>query len=118
MEILWEASWGRRLLCHLCEEPITADGFRIAVAGSHLHTRTNPAGIRFEFGCFSQAPGAAAQGAATSEHSWFAGHTWRFSVCGTCGEQLGWLFEGTAPESFHGLIGDRLVPEEQGPAPM
>ncbi len=114
----WEASSGRRLLCHLCEEPITADEFRIAVAGSHLHTRINPAGIRFEFGCFSQAPGAAAHGTATREHTWFPGRRWRFSVCGTCGEQLGWLFEGSEPPRFLGLIGDRLVPEEEGLPPM
>ena len=103
----------RRLLCVACSEPITGDVDRVAVEGRHVHHRTNPAGIDFEFGCFSAAPGAAEVGAATSEHSWFAGFGWRISICRGCGSHLGWRFECES-SSFHGLILDRLVAERPG----
>jgi hypothetical protein len=100
----------RRLLCRACGLPITAEGSRIEVAGAVRHRRTNPAGQSFEFDCFGGAPGARPSGPATAEHSWFPGYSWRFSLCGRCGVQLGWLFVGPPPP-FHGLISDRLEPE-------
>ncbi len=114
----FSASAGRRLLCSVCEEPITAEGFRISIAGGQLHTRTNPSGQTFEFGCFEEAPGAATLGAATTEFCWFAGYSWVFAVCGGCGEQLGWRFQGGDPPLFHGLICECLVPEQEAPPPM
>ena len=111
-------SAGRRLLCSVCEEPITAEGFRTSIAGSHLHTRTNPAGQTFEFGCFQEAPGAVCHGAATTEFSWFVGYSWVFALCKGCGEQLGWRFSGGDPPQFHGLICECLVPEQEAPPPM
>jgi len=103
----------RRLLCRTCGEPITSRAHETTVAGSHIHRRTNPAGITYTFGCFRSAPGATEVGPATEEHSWFAGFCWSFAMCGGCGEQLGWLFEGA--ERFHGLILDRLVQEASPP---
>lgn len=93
----------------MCGEPITSRAHQTTVAGSHVHHRTNPAGVTFEFGCFSAAPGVAVVGPATDEHSWFAGCVWSFALCGGCTEHLGWLFEGA--ERFYGLILDRLVDE-------
>ena len=58
-----------RLLCRACGEPITSRAEQTTVAGSHVHRRTNPAGITFTFGCFSSAPGANVPGPATDE-SW------------------------------------------------
>ncbi len=104
---------GRRLLCAVCAEPITDDERRIAIEGRHVHLRTNPAGFDFEFGCFSEAPGAVVAGAATDEHTWFAGFKWRFSICRGCGAHLGWRFERSG-SSFHGLILDRLEVEKPG----
>ncbi len=101
----------RGLLCAACAEPITRDEHRIAIEGRHRHRRTNPTGIEFEIGCFSEAPGATAVGAATAEHTWFAGFFWRISICRGCGLHLGWRFEG-GNSGFHGLILDRLEAEQ------
>ncbi|MEM7483489.1 MAG: cereblon family protein [Acidobacteriota bacterium] len=101
----------RRLLCRACGEAVTADEHRVAIEGRHVHRRTNPVGFEFGFGCFAEAPGVVAVGEATVEHSWFAGCTWRYSVCGRCGAHLGWLFEGGGPR-FQGLILNRLEEEE------
>ncbi len=100
-----------RLLCRACGAPITSRAEQTSVAGSHVHLRTNPAGITFRFGCFSSAPGAIVHGPPTGEHSWFAGLVWSFTMCGGCGEHLGWHFEGA--ERFHALILDRLVDESR-----
>ena len=112
MDSILERSRARRLLCRACAQPITADEHRVAIEGRHIHRRTNPSGFEFEFGCFCTAPGAVAVGAATEEHTWFAGLAWRFSVCGRCGFHLGWLFEGGGA-SFHGLILNRLEEEAE-----
>ena len=101
----------RRLLCAACGEPVTADEHRVNIEGRHVHRRTNPAGFEFEFGCFREASGAVAVGSATMEHTWFAGWTWRASICRSCGFHLGWLFE-SGGSSFQGLILDRLEAEE------
>jgi hypothetical protein len=108
---------GQRLLCRACGQPITDDASRTSVAGSHLHRRTNPVGITFDFWCFEQAPGAIQVGQPTHEHSWFSGHAWAFALCRACGEQLGWAFEGEQPPRFFALICDRLEPEEESPPP-
>ena len=101
----------RWLRCRLCHEPVTAEDDRTVVEGEHVHRRTNPAGIEFEFGCFLVAPGAVVVGEATFEFSWFPGYAWAYSMCRGCGTHLGWHFEGGDPV-FHGLILDRLVTEE------
>jgi hypothetical protein len=103
----------RRVLCRSCRSPVSSDRERIPIEGSHLHRRTNPAGIEFEFGCFLAAPGAAVVGEATDEFSWFSGYAWAYSICRSCAVHLGWHFEGRDP-SFHGLILDRL--EQESPA--
>jgi hypothetical protein len=100
---------GRRLRCRVCGAGITDEGQRCSVAGSHAHTRTNPAGVSFGFGCFREAPGCRCLGAPTAEHTWFAGCRWRIAACSACGEHLGWAFSGA--EIFYGLILMRLVGE-------
>jgi hypothetical protein len=98
---------GNHLRCRACGHPVTEDAERVSVSGSHVHTRTNPAGIEYCFGCFGAAPGCAVLGAATDEHTWFPGCRWRIAVCGSCGEHLGWSFSGV--QRFFGLILARLV---------
>jgi hypothetical protein len=98
---------GERLRCRACGAGITDEGQRRPVDGSHAHTRTNPAGMRFTFGCFREAPGCRCLGAATAEHTWFAGCVWRVAACAGCGEHLGWSFTGA--DTFFGLILMRLV---------
>jgi hypothetical protein len=101
----------RWLRCRLCREPVTAENDRAVVEGEHVHRRTNPSGIEFEFGCFVAAPGAQVAGEPTTEFSWFTGYAWAYSMCRGCGTHLGWHFEGRDP-AFHGLILDRLETEQ------
>lgn len=98
---------GTRLRCRACGHPVTEDAERISVSGSHVHMRVNPAGVEYTFGCFGAAPGCAALGRSTAEHTWFPGCRWRIAVCGSCGEHLGWSFSGA--HRFFGLILARLV---------
>jgi len=97
-----------RLLCARCRHPITDNDQRIDVNGSHAHTYTNPNGITFNIGCFRDAPGCAAIGAATTEYTWFPGYAWRIAECAKCGAHLGWQFTSPA-DGFFGLIVDRLI---------
>ena len=98
---------GRPLLCARCKHPITSTAARIEVAGSHEHTRFNPHGYEYHFGCFSEAPGCLAVTWPSDEFSWFAGYTWEIGRCERCREHLGWRFSGE--RVFFGLIFDRLV---------
>lgn len=97
----------RRLYCRVCKNSITEEGQRVSIDGDHIYTRSNPAGMRFCFGCFTLAPGCAAVGAVTGQHSWFRGCRWQVAVCRGCGEHLGWRFHGS--HAFFGLILGRLV---------
>lgn len=97
-----------RLFCAHCKHAITDDKQRAAVNGAHAHTCTNPHGITFHIGCFRQAPGCTAEGAATAEHTWFPGYAWQIAYCARCDTHLGWLF--TSPDdAFYGLITGRLI---------
>ena len=100
----------KRLLCRFCLNTITDNSRETTALGQFIHCRTNPAGFMFEFGCYAGAPGCSSRGAATTEHTWFPGHSWKLAICRYCGEHLGWLFRGDI--SFYGLILDRLVSEE------
>lgn len=100
------------LLCAQCLNPITAEAWRMAVAGSHRHVFANPGGHVFEIGCFSSAPGCAALGPPTQDFSWFSGTLWQVAVCAACGQHLGWRYEQAQGGLFFGLILDRL---RQGP---
>lgn len=98
-----------QILCGFCLEPVTNRRNRISVNGGHRHTFTNPAGIVFEIGCFSDAPGCRTTGAPTREFTWFAGHSWNYSLCASCGTHLGWHFTSGNDGSFFGLILARLT---------
>ena len=69
------------IYCRTCGGVVTDKEQKVAVHGSHTHTFFNPAGIVFELGCFSAAPGCHSAGVASSEFTWFAGYVWRFSLC-------------------------------------
>ena len=84
-------------------QAVTGRDKKIQVSGSHEHTFFNPAGIVFELGCFSAAPGCHRAGRATSDFTWFAGYVWRFALCRNCNSHLGWFFE-MGEHSFFGLI--------------
>ena len=95
--------------CRQCHNVITSPTERIQVQGLHQHTFANPHGIVFEIGCFRSVKGCGHAGPASKEFSWFKGFSWRIAVCIMCLTHLGWLFDSTDEESFHGLILDRLV---------
>lgn len=98
----------KRLFCAVCKHPITHQDERIDVHGGHEHTCTNPYGFTYTIGCFREAAGCVAFGAATSAHSWFRGYAWQVALCASCRHHLGWRF--TSPgDSFYGLIVGRLT---------
>jgi hypothetical protein len=97
----------RPIRCSVCRTPVTSARQRTQRGGGFDHRLVNPAGIRFHVGCFNAAPGCRAPGEATYQHSWFPGYAWKIAVCGGCGAQLGWSYDG-AGDAFFGLILDRL----------
>jgi hypothetical protein len=103
-----QAKLERRLFCALCRHPITHQDERIEVNGGHQHRCTNPGGYTFDIGCFREAAGCIAVGAATGAYTWFRGYEWRVALCASCERHLGWRFDGSA-DHFHGLILNRLT---------
>lgn len=97
------------ILCDACGAIVTTASSRREIFGAHQHTFMNPAGIAFTIGCYAEAPGCLAVGAASEEWAWFPKHAWRAVVCRRCATHLGWRFDEVAGVSaFHGLIVDRL----------
>lgn len=92
---------GSRLVCATCGHPIARESHRMEMSGSHTHGFTNPHGLYFEIGCFSQAPGCRFDAHASDEFTWFPGYSWRIAVCGGCTTHMGWRFESRA----HGFVG-------------
>ena len=88
--------------CRRCAWAITYFRARTERAGAHIHNRTNPAGIEWEFGCFMDAPGCATLGDPTAEATWFAGYRWSLATCRSCASHLGWRFDGESP--FFALV--------------
>jgi hypothetical protein len=97
------------LLCAACGNSITANGQRISVDGGHEHTFVNPGGYLFHVGCFKEAPGCLQVGRSTTEFAWFRGSSWKHAVCGSCLENLGWVFHYPSQNRFYGLILDMLI---------
>jgi len=96
------------LYCAGCGHLVTRTRWKISMGGSE-RVFTNPLGVTFRVVCFSDAPGAAAEGAPTDAHTWFAGYAWNFALCRGCGRHLGWRYRReTGGDRFFGLIRDRL----------
>ncbi len=95
---------GSPILCGFCRAKITTVGQMIEVNGSYRHTFTNPHGKVFEIGCFSSAPGCISHGPATHDCTWFAGCSWRFSLCANCFAHIGWKYQSSLSGSFYGLV--------------
>lgn len=81
----------------------------MVMGGRHEHSVRNPHELAFRIGCFADAPGCAQRGPATRAWSWFPGYSWQVAVCAGCHVHLGWRYRGADPESFYGLILNRLV---------
>ncbi len=99
----------QRLLCAACGQLITRREHEIARNGSHQHTFTNPHGLTFSIGCFSDASGCVQTGEATYEWTWFDGFKWRVALCGHCHTHLGWGYRSNAGDGFYGLILERII---------
>jgi len=96
------------ILCATCGAVITSSRHRIVVNGSHEHRFMNPAGFLFHLGCFSGAIGCVVVGPASDEYPWFPGFSWRYALCGSCQQHLGWHFRATSAPGFFGLVLARL----------
>ena len=97
------------IVCAACGEKITTRSERIAQDGSHEHSFVNPAGIIYRIGCFRSAPGCREAGELTGDWSWIPGYDWRYAICGSCAEHLGWACRGASGSTFRGLILPRLA---------
>ena len=97
------------LVCASCALRITTDSAATDRGGAHQHSFTNPRGLVFTIGCFSDAA-IAAHGVGTTEYTWFPGYAWRIAACGGCDSHLGWVFTRDG-DCFFGLILDRLRAE-------
>jgi len=83
-------------------------------------TYLNPHGVVCPILTLGDAEGLAHDDHSSSEHTWFAGYAWRPVACDRCGLFLGWRFEATSgarPESFYGLLEERLVTRESPDQP-
>lgn len=107
---------GRKLVCRGCRAVITTTDARVERRGRHRHVFANPAGLLYEVGCFSQAPGCAHEGAPSWEFTWFPGHAWQIAVCRSCNALMGWEFRTPSGEGFYGLILPHLEEENDGQA--
>lgn len=95
--------------CSICRHLIVTAAEMTEVNGQHRHVYANPVGNVFEIGCFSKSPGCISHGISTTECSWFAGFSWRYSLCGQCHTHLGWKYTSHNHGSFWGLILNMLV---------
>jgi hypothetical protein len=96
------------VVCRQCGQRLARSSNRAVVNGSHRHTFANPSGIVFEIGCYVGVTGCSNAGPPSMEFTWFAGHSWRIAICGSCLAHLGWMFASQQGSSFHGLILDRI----------
>lgn len=96
------------ILCRRCRNEITAVEYVTRVNDRHEHTFTNPAGITYRIGCFSDAYGCFVHGVPAREYTWFPGYSWCFCTCANCFAHLGWFYQ-SGETSFFGLILDNLV---------
>ncbi len=94
-------------LCATCFNRITTDRFTIEIMGSSFHNFTNPAGIKFDIICFSDAGGCNVAGIPSMEFTWFPGHPWCYAYCSSCKTHLGWFYK-SAKDTFFGLIKKKL----------
>jgi hypothetical protein len=93
--------------CRGCGHELTTRARAVEIGGAHDHTFRNPAGYSYQIVCFSDAPGCRADGALTTDATWFAGYAWNFASCGGCADHLGWWYVGAS--SFVGLIATRIT---------
>ena len=92
----------------VCGASIAYPEDRIAVNGAVGHSFTNPAGFMYHIECYKSASGCSVTGEYETDFSWFPGFAWRYALCGSCNNHLGWHYVHSAGKNFFGLIRDRL----------
>jgi hypothetical protein len=100
-----EESW---IVCRQCRQRLSRPSESTIVNGAHRHTFANPSGIVFEIACYRNVQGCALAGPASTEFTWFAGHSWQIIICAGCLTHLGWRFASNQGGQFHGFIVDRI----------
>ncbi len=98
----------RLFICKFCKNIITSPKSLFEINGKYNQTFINPAGNTFTIGCFSTATGCINFGELTTEHTWFPGYSWCYSVCSLCHSHLGWFYT-KENSSFYGLILIHLI---------
>ena len=98
------------IVCGSCAHVIARRSAQIEVNGSHDHYFTNPYGLEFHVGCFSEALGCAISGQRVAADTWFPGFRWRIASCEDCRRHLGWYFDQPGIY-FYGLVLDYIRDE-------
>ncbi len=96
------------IICRACGNVIASPDEQMEVDGKFSHTFTNPAGIAYKIGCFSNAKGCVNFGEPTSDFTWFPGFDWCYALCSNCFSHLGWHYS-SGDSSFFGLILDNIA---------
>jgi len=98
---------GEDVICRVCQGFVAHPSARTEINGRSEHTFINQAGLIFRVGCFRDAPGVFAFGEESEHWTWFAGFSWRASLCQGCHEHLGWCYR--SPDAgFTALILDKV----------
>lgn len=105
-----EEAW---FVCKNCRQRLSRPSHRAHIQGSHTHTFANPSGIVYEIACFQSARGCGFIGSPSTEFAWFAGYSWRITICADCQIHLGWSFSAANKDGFFGFITDRIILQSQ-----
>ena len=98
-----DAHAGGFVVCAACSHVIARRSDQIDMNGTFDHWFTNPYGLEFHVGCFSDALGCAIAGEPVAADTWFPGFYWRLATCESCHQHLGWYFD--QPDAyFYGLV--------------
>lgn len=106
---------GQAYLCARCGTVITYSDAVVRINGTEDHSFLNPAGLRCNFTTFAYCEHVLVHDQLYVEHSWFPGYGWRFLLCSSCNQHLGWKYDAvgpaTRPEDFFGVLFDAVQPE-------
>lgn len=110
-QIKFETSDGKKLVCTVCQNPISSSHYLFAIDGSTpYHTFENPNQSRFDIMTLSYCYALTDASPPCSEFTWFPGYDWVIVCCSFCREHLGWRFVSSEkqPEVFFGMIQSKL----------
>ena len=97
-----------RYHCSRCGTFICDSDSLISIQGKQDHSFVNPAGVQCNFKTFGQCENVAVGQEIYLQHSWFRGFGWRFVMCRTCRQHLGWKYDaaerGAVSRGFFGIL--------------